>query len=478
MKRFFKPKTYTLLTFGCQMNYSDSERFASILEKVGISPVKDYQNADLVIINTCSVKQKAEDRIVGLGKKFNEIKSQNPNKIFVLSGCMARRSWQEQVLVNNMDESKRQEKLFIDMPWLDILIETRNFPQLINILNNRPIDNNPPIEEYLSYTPNTENNIHGFIPISVGCNHFCTYCIVPFARGKEICREYKPIEDEFKALSDKGCKDITLLGQTVNRWINPKFKDTYILKTTASTRIENLNTQPLKTITDDPKDILQMLQKLDQFEGEYWISFMSSHPNYMTKELIDFAASSKHIRPYFHFALQSGSNKMLAKMNRGHTIEEFTEIAKYFKAKIPDSTLSTDIIVGFPGETEADFQQTITAMKDLNFDLAFISEFSPRKGTAAARIKDDIPNKVKAARRAYLNDVILAKEALMNNKKLIGKTKKVLIEKITAKFFIGRLDNNKEIRIPNTDTNSCQINTFQNVEITNCTSWALEGNLI
>jgi tRNA-2-methylthio-N6-dimethylallyladenosine synthase len=460
------------------MNYSDSERFSSILEKDGILPTKDYHDADLIIINTCSVKQKAEDRIVGLGKKFNELKESNPDKIFVLSGCMARRSWQEQVLVNNREESKRQEKLFIDMPWLDIVIETRNFPQLINILNNRPVDKHPPIEEYLSYEPSSTDAIHGFIPISVGCNHFCTYCIVPFARGKEICREYKPIEDEFKALLGKGCKDITLLGQTVNRWINPKFKDTYILKSTASTRIEGLNTQLLSDITEDPKDLLQMLQKLDQFEGEYWITFMSSHPNYMTKELIDFAAKSKHIRPYFHFALQSGSNKMLAKMNRGHSIGEFTEIAKYFKAKLPEATLSTDIIVGFPGESEEDFQQTIDVMKDLEFDAAFISEFSPRKGTAAARIKDDIPNKIKAQRKAFLNDEILAKTALANNKKFIGKTKRVLIEKANSKFYIGRLDNNKEIRILKSDSNQAQINTFRDVKITDCTSWALEGNLI
>jgi tRNA-2-methylthio-N6-dimethylallyladenosine synthase len=484
MKKYNKPQSYAILTFGCQMNYSDTERFAAILESDGIKPAKGTSDADLIIINTCSVRQKAEDRIVGLGKKLAALKSTNPNLIIVLSGCMARRSWDDLVLINTAKtaaEIKRQNKLFQDMPWLDIILETRNFPQILNIINNRAINPNPSIEEYLNYTPNTKGDLQGFIPISFGCNHFCTYCIVPFARGKEVCRSYDQILVEFQQLIQKGYKDITLLGQTVNRWINPKFHDQYDIKSAAAIKIPNLNTIHINENSEsEPHDFLQLLEKLDQLPGDFWLSFVSSHPNYMTREIIDFMARAKHVKPYFHFALQSGSNKILAKMNRGYSVEDFSEIAKYYKQQLPDATLSTDIIVGFPGETEEDFQLSANIMRELKFDTAFISEFSPRKGTAAARITDDITLKTKAQRKAFLNDEILAHTALQNNQQLIGKEKKALLTKLTNKFIFGRLDNGKEIRIDRSDSPDrlLEANTFINVQIIDCTSWALSGKLL
>jgi tRNA-2-methylthio-N6-dimethylallyladenosine synthase len=460
------------------MNYSDSERFSAILEQADIKQVSSAKMADLIVINTCSVRQKAEDRIVGLGEKISAIKATNPNLITVLTGCMARRHWDEKSSnpLQHKTENRWQEKLLKTMPWLDLIIETRNFGQLINILHNEPPIQDDSVDEFISFKPNINKNIHGFVPISYGCNHFCTYCIVPFSRGKEICRDYKSIEAEFKTLLDQGFKDITLLGQTVNRWINPKLTTKYQLKSPAATRISGLNTK-IEIEGEEPADFLQLLVKLDKFPGEYWISFVSSHPNYMSREIIDFLAQSKHFRPYFHFALQSGSDKVLARMNRGYTVAEFGAIAKYYKDCIPDATLSTDIIVGFPGETEEDFQATAKIMQELNFDNAFLSEFSPRKGTAAARITDDVPHKEKSRRKAYLNNEILAKTALANNERLVGKTKTALVEKITAKYIFARLDNNKEVRLPITKVGQPKINDFVKVKIISCTPWALTAEI-
>lgn len=456
---------YHILTYGCQMNYADSERFSTMLNQAGLENSAKLEKADLIIINTCSVRQKAEDRIIGLGRKLAPLKTKNKNLQIVLTGCMARRSWSDTNSIFSKN-SKYFSKLFKDMPWLDKVLETRKFPTFLNDLKTA---------EFFDFKQSPNNPIHGLVPISFGCNHFCTYCIVPFSRGQEICRPFGDIYNEYKSLVESGFKDITLLGQTVNRWINPKFRSDFKIESVAAVKIPKLN----KTRFDiesktEPKDFLQLLEKLDSIEGDYWVNFVSSHPNYMTKEIVDFLATSKHIRPYFHFALQSGSNRILAKMNRRHKYEDFKKIALYYKSKLPYATLSIDIIVGFPGESEDDFKKTVSAMSELKFDAAYISEFSPRKGTPAANIPDDVPRKTKADRKAYLNDIILAKTALENNTKLVGKVFKCLIESSRNGISFGRLANNKEIRIRAKE----MPNTFINVKIISCTPWALEGQVL
>lgn len=455
---------YHILTYGCQMNYADSERFATMLNQAGMELTTKLENSDLIIINTCSVRQKAEDRIIGLGHKLAPLKLNNKDLQIILTGCMARRSWSD-LKTAGTKYDKYFAKLFKDMPWLDKVIETRKFPEFIDTLKTK---------EFFEFKQTPSNLIHGLVPISFGCNHFCTYCIVPYARGQEICRPYQDIKKEFQSLLDRGFKDITLLGQTVNRWINPKFINDFDIKSAAAIKIPGLNENSIsKDSAAEPKDFLQLLETLDAIEGDYWINFVSSHPNYMTKEIVDFLATAKHIRTYFHFALQSGSDRILAKMNRRYNYEDFREIALYYKSKLPFSTLSTDIIVGFPTETEDDFNATCKAMKELKFDAAFISEFSARKGTAAANMADDVPRKIKAERKAYLNDEILAKTALNNNRKLIGKEFKCLIESTKNGVSFGRLANNKEIRVNSKET----LNTFIKIRVTSCTPWALEGEL-
>lgn len=412
------------------MNYSDSERFASILEFNGFEYTSRPKDADCIIINSCSIRQKAEDRIVGLGRKMQPLKLSNPKLRIILSGCMAKRGW------NNKTNSKYIDHLKKIMPWLDDIVETKEFFQ------------NSPHSNYALIWPAS-----AYIPVSFGCDHFCTYCIVPFARGKEVCRTFEEIKHEFDLAILHGVKNIVLLGQTVNRWRNQS--------------------------SIGPQSFWELCKELDKGKGDFWLSFMSSHPNYISTEFIDFLAKSKHFRPYFHLALQSGSDKILARMNRRYNYADFKKIALYYKKRLPNATLSTDIIVGFPGETEEDFNETVKAMSELNFDMAYISEFSPRTGTAAARIPDDVSQKIKAQRKTYLNDKILAVTALNNNNKLIGSVRDCLIEKINSKFIMARLDNNKEIQIsipksPKLHT----INSFRKVKIISANPWALKGELL
>jgi len=475
-------KKYLISNFGCQMNYADGERFAAIIQELGYQPGEKMEQADLLILNSCSVRQKAEDRILGLGRIMEALKMHNPNLKIVLTGCMARRSWRDKNKTNTplqMTQQNREQELKEVMPWVDLVLESKDFFRLPELLGKPLVAK---ATDYLSFKPKNNSSFQAYVPISVGCDHFCTYCIVPFARGQEVCRDSGSIIKEFKDLIDRGYKDITLLGQTVNRWINPKFAQELKQGRVANTRIPELNTHPLTQeeikITSEPIDFLQLLQVFDSVPGDYWLTFMSSHPNYLTPELIKFMANSKHIRPYIHFALQSGSDTVLTRMNRRYSVSEFIDKAKLLKQLIPGIGLSTDIIVGFPGETKEQFLETAKVMQQLEFDMAFLSEFSSRKGTAAALIPDDISREEKGRRKKYLNDEVLAKTAFANNQKLLGTTQKVLLEGITPKGMImGRTGNYKEIRINNADNIAVKPGDFVSVKVMTATPWALTGIL-
>jgi len=369
---------YYLQTFGCQMNYSDSERFRTIIENLDYVATDSYDDADLIVFNSCSVRQKAEDRISGLRPLMTKLKGKNSKLKIILTGCMARRNW------NNKDKTKTKKWKSVlkrQMPWLDFIVETRYFWKLPEYLHIKSTQKEKP-KDYLSYKPKYQNSFQAFIPISTGCNHFCTYCIVPFTRGKEKYRSSDQILSEVKELISNGYKDITLLGQTVNNWrgINPSKNST-------------------KNDSSSPKNFVQLLQTIDAIKGDWWFSFVSSHPRYMTSDLINFLEVSKHFRSYLHFAIQSGSDKILKKMNRGYTVKEFSAITNQLKTKIPHISISTDVIVGFPDEKESDFDLSAKIMTDLEFDMVYISEFSPRPGTAAANMTDSIPHHIKESRK-------------------------------------------------------------------------------
>jgi len=476
---------YLITNFGCQMNYADGERFAAIIQEMGYEPGSKLEEADLLVLNSCSVRQKAEDRILGLGRIMTALKEHKPKLKIVLTGCMARRSWQDKNQHSSPLQKSgldREQELKEVMPWVDLVLESKDFHKLPELLG-KPLTNKP--EDYLSFVPKNSSSFRAYVPISVGCDHFCTYCIVPFARGQEICRDAESIITEVTGLVDRGYKDITLLGQTVNRWINPRFDAEYKQGRIANTRIPELNTIPLKETElngkPEPRDFLQLLQVLDELPGDFWLTFMSSHPNYMTPELITFMSTAKHIRPYIHFALQSGSDEVLKRMNRRYNVSEFVTTAKLLKKQIPGLGLSTDIIVGFPGETKDQFRETAQIMQKLEFDMAFLSEFSARKGTAAALIPDDVSREEKGKRKKYLNDEVLAVSALANNRKMIGNTYRVLIEDTAPGRIMGRTGNYKEVRLEQGKAKNKSTKyypgQFVQAKITAVTPWALRGSI-
>ncbi len=495
---------YFIVTFGCQMNYSDSERFAAMLETHGLERADSLQEADLVIINSCSVRQKAEDRVIGLGKKIRALKKRKSNAKAILTGCMVRRSWKDQD--RSQSKTSRITHIKKQIPWLDEIVETSEIEKFLNNVTVHDSKLN-----YLKISPHTANKFTALIPISIGCNHFCSYCIVPYSRGQEKDREFREIIKEVLGFIKKGYKDINLLGQTVNSWRNPLIYENKKVKKNDQINVKSMSSELLEKYRvafesylkngeliiddlDEPIDYLQLIQVIDQIPGEWLLNWMSSHPNYMTSELITYLAQSSnngwctlareddnlagHQRPYLHFAIQSGSNNVLKRMNRSYTKEEFLEVAKLMKEKFKKISLSTDIIVGFPDESEEDFQETVEVMKDIGFGMAYISEYSPRSGTAADKLEDDVPHNVKEQRKTYLNDEILMPASLEENKALIDTEQVVLVTGYSKRFkaLQTKTVDYKAVLIENSDDKNL-IGEFVKVKITSATPWALKSML-
>lgn len=484
-------KTYYIKTYGCQMNENDSERIARVMRNLGLQKTENIQSADVIIYNTCSVRHTAEDRVFGLGANIRDLKeARNTNftiptskthyslPITIVTGCMVRRRW-----IEGQKEAEDREKAFKKLlgdrlSWADIILEITDITRLSELLQpRRELPKSKPRDfkrksDYLTIRPLHNSTYSAAVPISTGCNEFCTFCIVPYARGKLKHRSPKVIYEEIKRLINDGYKDITLLGQIVNNWEYP-----------SGTQHSALSVQP--------KNFLELIQNIDTIPGDYWLTFISSYPNYFTDDLISYIANSVstdnkdtqtagHVRPYIHVALQSGSNDVLQRMNRKYTIEKFVDRCEKMKKEIPFLNLSTDIIVGFPGETEADFQKTVSVMKRLEFDMAYINRYSERSGTAAAHLEDNIPLAEKKRREKVLDDV-LRKTALQNNKKLLGNTLPVLIERIeknkNSAVGYGRTFNMKNIKIRLTNTSKVAAGDFVTTEITKTDAFRLQGRI-
>jgi tRNA-2-methylthio-N6-dimethylallyladenosine synthase len=435
-------KTYSITTFGCQMNVSDSERVAAVCESMGYTPANEDQIADLYVINSCSIRQKAEDRVLGMGKKFFKFKSENSNIKTVLTGCMAKRDIRQGQGKSKDYQLKYEGKLQKQMPWLDIVLEISDIHKLPEVLGEKVEVKN---DEYFAVQPKYNSKFQAFVPISTGCNKFCTFCIVPFTRGQEVYRPYEQIYKEVEALVKAGFKEITLLGQNVNSWKSeikgdlivpvPKFRKTQIDE---------------KREQGNFMDFADLMESLADIEGDFWLRFTSSHPYDINPRLIEVVAAKPKIAKQFHFALQAGSNSVLKRMNRHYTVEEFKEKVYEIKRQIPDVAVTTDVIVGFCGETEKEFQETLETCKELQFDQIFISEYSQRAGTIADKFyKDDISREVKTERKERLDQVL--KQGLEeNNKKLIGTKQKVLIFRDKLKNregVFGRTTHGKDVLI-------------------------------
>ena len=362
-------KKYHTITFGCQMNENDSERLAGQLRSIGYAATEDKENADLILINTCCVRESAEKKIYGKIGELKRLKQENPNLIIGIAGCMAQ---------------KDKEKLFKKAPHVDLVMGTHNTHQLVELLGQLESSRDKVLAvwdqaELLAPDVPTirKSTIAAWVPIMYGCNNFCTYCIVPYVRGRERSRPAADIVKEIRQLGDDGFKEITLLGQNVNSYS----KDTG---------------------GDDFADLLEAVDNIDSIAR---IRYMTSHPRDMSEKVMQVVAGSKRICEHFHLPIQSGSDEILKQMNRGYTTADYRQLVAGIRERMPQASLTTDIIVGFPGETEELFQETLECLKTIRFDMAYTFLYSVRSGTPAATMSDQVPLPVKKERLKILMDV-------------------------------------------------------------------------
>ena len=435
---------YLITTFGCQANTADSEKTAEIMENLGYIRAKNTDDLisaknPVLIFNTCSVRQKAEDRIFGLNNKLQELKIKSASRRsklkIMLTGCMMHYS-----------ESELKKRLplfdhFIDIKNIDVLPKLLHIKKTnnLNYTNKQRSLGNGKIFNRNDYGENV-SKISALIPISNGCDNFCTYCIVPLARGREISRTVLDVMSDVKKAVASGIKEIWLLGQTVNSYKN------------GGVKFHNL----LRWVNDIP--------------GDFWIRFASPHPKDFSDELIKAMAECEKFAHYINLPVQSGNNTVLKRMGRPYTVGHYKKLVKKLRKAMPDIAISTDIIVGFPGETRKQFEDTKKLFKEIKFDMAFISEYSPRPKTVAYKMfKDNVSHQEKESRKNELNE-ILKKTALENNQKLVGKTVKVLN---------GRTEGNKPIEITNVKHSMLNIkNNFVSAKIIKASIWSLKGKLI
>ncbi len=379
-------KTYYIKTYGCAMNYADSDRIRNVLNSVGLHEEESYKGADLVILNSCSVRKQAEDKIGGW---YTRIQKENlSKKIFLLTGCMATRH----------NDAKYREKLKKKNPWIEYIVDIKDVSKIPHILGIGEAD--PVVENYLDIVPVSKDKNVANVPISTGCNFFCSYCVVPFARGELSHREYDDILEEVKFHIANGVKLITLVAQNVNSW---------------------------KGIREGEEIAFgELLEDIADLPGEFWLAFVSSNPMDFSDKMIDVISSREKIMKWINIAVQSGSEDILKKMNRRYFVTEFKELICKIRGEISDIRLTTDVIVGFPGEKEKDFEKTCELIKELEFQMVYIGKYSPRQGTLSAKFEDDVPIDEKKRRENKLKKTV-NEMRLESHKKLVGKKIKVLM---------------------------------------------------
>ena len=433
-----KNKTYHIITIGCQMNIADSERLAAFLEERGYIYVPTTGQAAIIAINTCGIRQTAEDRAYGL---VNTIRKNNPLAKIIVTGCLSKRA----------DVQKRlRDRADIFLPINEML----QLPEILDGEEIKPRFSLDAIrlkqgEEYLNILPKRGKSFTATVPIGNGCNNFCSYCVVPYARGREVYRSAPDIIKEVKKLIKAGYKEIVLLAQNVNSYKDKKY--------------------------NFPK----LLAQIASLPGDFWIRFSSSHPKDVSSELIKVIGSSPKICSHLHLAVQSGDDEILRAMNRKYTVKHFKALIKKMRKTKPGIAITTDVIVGFPGETRKQFANTVKLFRDIKFDLAYISQYSPRPGTVSAQMKDNVTREEKK-RRDEVIDKVLKKTALTNNKKYLKKEISVLVEGINKRGkYYGKTSTYQTVLIRTANpANSKLVGNFVKVRITEILPFALEGDLI
>ena len=435
-------KKYHTITYGCQMNENDSERLAGQLRSLGYESTDYKEQADLILINTCCVRESAEKKIYGKIGEMKRLKQENPNLIIGIAGCMAQ---------------KDKDKLFKKAPHIDLVMGTHNTHQLTELLRELESSQQKVLavwdqaERLVPDVPTIrKSTISAWVPIMYGCNNFCTYCIVPYVRGRERSRPVEDIVNEIKQLGADGFKEITLLGQNVNSY----GKDS------------------------GDTDFAGLLQEIDNIDTIERIRYMTSHPRNMSEQVVKVVADSKRICHQFHLPIQSGSDEILRRMNRGYTTASYRQLVETIRQKMPHASLTTDIIVGFPGETEELFRETLEFLQEIRFDMAYTFLYSLRSGTPAATMADQIPLPVKKERLKQLMDIQNG-ISLEINKELQGQTVEVLVEgasKNDAHRLMGRTETNKIVIWDQEGTE--KIGDLRQVRIMQAQTWLLKGQLV
>lgn len=437
---FYAGKKYFLRTYGCQMNVHDSEEIKAILENLGYTETDELEDSDIVVLNTCAIRENAHDKVFGYLGRCKHLKATTKKDLIVcIGGCMA----QEEVVVNELKTKH---------PYVDIIFGTHNIHELATMIKNvgkerqdikvYSIEGN--VYENIDYK--RDSKITAWVNIMYGCDKFCTYCIVPYTRGKQRSRRACEIVREVEKLVSEGYQEVTLLGQNVNAYgkdLENEMTFAGLLEAVAKTNIPR-------------------------------VRFVTSHPWDFTDEMITTIAKYPNIMPYIHLPLQSGSSRILKLMGRRYTKEEYLELFDKMKKKIPGVAISTDIIVGFPGETESDFTETLEVVKHCKYDGAYTFIFSPRVGTPAASMPDDTPLKEKEDRLHRLNELVNS-YSLENNQKLLNKTVPVLIQGISEKGSNKVYGYTDTMKLVNVVGSKDLIGKIVNVTITDAKSFSLDG---
>ena len=436
---------YFLLPLGCQMNRSDTERVRTVLHGMGFTETDKEEEASILGVIACSVRQKGIDKVYSRILKWNEMK-QNHNCITFVSGCIL------------PADRERFVKLF------DLVFTMNELPDLPDMIRqygayhlpiNRNVNPSANMDRFWVIDPDHLSDFEAFIPIQNGCNKFCTYCAVPYTRGREVSRKSEDIINELKELVDKGYKSITLLGQNVNSYGLDK-------------KGEEINFA----------ELLRRIGAYGDASGkEFWVYFTSPHPRDMSDEVIEVISQYKCLGKQIHLPIQSGDDNMLQRMNRKHTLEDYRHIIHTIRRLLPEATIFTDIIVGFTGETEEEFENSRKAMEEFKYNMAYIAQYSVRPGAVASSWADDVPKAKKRERYHILTDELM-KHSLVYNQGLIGKTQKVLVTGYDRKngYLTGHTEGKIVIRFQSRDKSL--IGQIVTVKVTSATALSIEGELL
>ena len=432
---------YKILVYGCQMNIADAERMEGQLQAAGYTPTEETACADIVLINTCCVRETAEDKVYGKIGEIKKIKEKNPKLIFGIAGCMAQ---------------KEGDNLMRRAPHIDFVLGTGKVQELTRIIAEIAAEHTSVVDVALSDSEIAENlpvarggKFSAWVPIMYGCNNYCTYCIVPYVRGRERSRSPEEVVAEVQRAVAEGYREVTLLGQNVNSY----GKD------------------------HKQADFADLLRMVDEVEGIRRVRFMTSHPKDISDKLIDTIKSGTHICEHIHLPVQYGSSRLLKAMNRGYTVEKYRERALRVREALPEASLTTDLIVGFPGETEEDFAQMLAFLREMRYDSAYTFLYSKRSGTPAATMANQVADDVKHAR---LNRLMEEQNAISRaiNERLMGAELEIMVEgasKNDPRVWSGRTRTNKIVLFPH---GAEREGDFVRVKINQPQTWLLKGEVV